>query len=146
MTPQWLAMLPTINACFNFTSALCLALGFGAIKYGKRDVHKRLMITALISSALFLVGYLTRVFNTGTHRFVGAEWLRWTYLGLLGTHMFLAIVMLPLIALTFFYAFSGRFEKHRGIAKYTWPIWMYVSVTGVIVYFMLYHLSDSVTP
>ena len=131
------------NAVCNATSACCLLAGFIAIKGGHRVAHKRLMLGALTASTSFLIGYLTRVFCYGTHKFPDAGLWRTIYLWLLGTHMVLAVVLVPLVVMTVFRAWRGDFAKHRKIAKITWPIWMYVSVTGVIVYWMLYHLAPT---
>ncbi len=98
------------------------------------------MLAALLASSAFLVGYLTRVSLGGTHRFAGSDGMRLFYLTLLFSHMVLAVAVLPLIFRALFLASRGRFAEHRRIARWAWPIWMYVSSTGVIVYFMLYRL------
>ena len=133
--------LPTVNASLNALSALLLLAGWRAIRAGKRERHRALMLSALGSSALFLVGYLTRVALTGTHRFPGGGALRATYLAVLGTHTVLAAAALPMVLRTLYLALRGRFEAHRRIARWTFPVWLYVSVTGVAVYLMLYHLA-----
>jgi putative membrane protein len=133
-------ILPTVNAALNGTSALLLLAGFVAIRRGARDVHRALMLAACTSSTLFLIGYFTRIALTGTHRFPGDGLLRATYVGVLLSHTVLAAAAGPLILRTLFLAFRARFPDHRRIARVTLPIWTYVSVTGVVVYVMLYHL------
>lgn len=139
---QWLgAVLPEVNACFNGLSACLLLGGYVAIRRRRVQLHLRLMLSALASSALFLVGYLTRMVLTGSHTFPGDGPVRTFYLVLLISHMILAVVLLPLLGRVLFLAYHQRFDRHRIWARITWPIWMYVSVTGVVVYFMLYHLA-----
>jgi putative membrane protein len=138
-------ILPPVNATLNATSATLIFLGWRAIRLGERTRHRTLMLSALGTSALFLIGYLTRMALTGTHRFPGTSWLRTGYLLLLGTHTFLAATIVPLIAVTLWLAWKGRFESHRRIARYTLPAWLYVSVTGVLVYVMLYWVAPMVS-
>lgn len=140
---QLAALLPSINACFNALSAVLLLGGRIAIARRQVTLHLRCMLGALLSSALFLAGYLTRMALTGSHRFPAVGILRTLYLVLLFSHMVLAVVLLPLVASTVWRAWQTRFDLHRGVARWTWPIWMYVSVTGVVVYWMLYHLAPS---
>ena len=135
--------LPTVNASLNALSALLLLAGWRAIRSGRRERHRALMLSALSCSALFLVGYLTRVALTGTHRFPGGGALRATYLAVLGSHTVLAVAVLPMVLRTLYLALRGRFEAHRRIARFTFPVWLYVSVTGVAVYVMLYHLAPA---
>jgi putative membrane protein len=139
----WATHLPAINACFNAASATLLALGYIAIRRHQVGLHLRLMLAALTSSTLFLVGYLTRMALTGTHRFPGTGTLKLVYLTLLFSHMVLAVVLLPLVLRTLYLAYQRRFDVHRRWARVTWPIWMYVSVTGVVVYYMLYHVAPT---
>lgn len=134
-------LLPTLNALLNATSALLLFLGWRAIRAGRRDRHRNLMIAACGSSVLFLASYLTRVALTGTHRFPGEGAFKAVYLIVLGSHTLLAAVTLPLVLRTLWLSFRARFAEHRRIARWTFPVWMYVSVTGVAVYVMLYHLA-----
>jgi len=133
--------LPPVNASLNALSALLLLAGWRAIRAGDRERHRTLVLSALGASALFLVGYLTRVALTGTHRFPGTGALKGAYLVLLGSHTLLAAVALPLILRALWLAWKGRFAEHRRIARVTFPVWLYVSVTGVLVYFMLYQLA-----
>ena len=120
---------------------MLLAFGFYFIKRGNKIAHRNCMIAAVCSSALFLAGYLTYHFTvkTITH-FVDPAWFRPIYLTLLLTHTLLAVVVLPLVITTIVFAAKGRFESHKKIARWTWPIWMYVSVTGVVIYFLLYQI------
>jgi putative membrane protein len=134
-------ILPGCNAVLNATSAVLLLLGYVAIRFKRVGIHLRLMLAALTTSAVFLAGYLTRMALTGTHRFPGEGAVRNFYFVLLFTHMVLAVALLPLIGRTLYLAAHQRFAEHRAWARVTWPVWMYVSVTGVIVYWMLYHLA-----
>jgi len=136
--------LPPVNAALNATSATLLLLGWRAIRSGERIRHRNLMLSALGTSALFLVGYLTRIALTGTHRFPGTGFLRTGYLLLLGSHTLLAAAIVPLIAVSLWLAWKGRFDAHRRVARYTLPAWFYVSVTGVLVYVMLYWVAPIV--
>jgi putative membrane protein len=136
-------VLPGVNAALNATCTVLLVLGWRAIRGGRREEHRRLMIAACVASALFLASYLTRVALTGTHRFPGGGALRAAYLVVLGTHTVLAAVVAPMALRTLWLALHRRFAEHRRIARWTLPIWLYVSVTGVAVYVMLYHLAPS---
>lgn len=133
--------LPTVNASLNALSAALLLAGWRAIRAGRRERHRALMLSAVACSALFLASYLTRVALTGTHRFPGEGALRATYLAVLGTHTVLAAAALPMVLWALHLALRGRFEAHRRLARWTFPVWLYVSVTGVAVYVMLYHLA-----
>jgi putative membrane protein len=134
-------VLPSLNAALNATSAVLLVLGFRAIRAGRRETHRALMLGAVASSVLFLASYVTRIVLTGTHRFPGEGALRAAYLAVLGSHTLLAALAGPLVLRTLFLAFRERFPDHRRIARWTLPVWLYVSVTGVVVYVMLYHLA-----
>ena len=138
-------ILPPVNASLNATSAVLIALGWRAIRAGNRERHRALMISALCVSALFLVGYLTRVGLTGTHRFPGTGLLRSGYLLLLGSHTILAAAIVPLIGFAVYFAWKGRFDAHRRVARFAIPAWLYVSVTGVLVYVMLYWVAPIVS-
>lgn len=150
MNAGWLApllpYLPSINAGFNSLSACLLLLGYVAVRRRRLQLHRRAMLAAFTSSSLFLIGYLTRVALSGTHRFPGTGALLYGYWVLLGSHMVLAVVLVPLVLRALFLALNGRFAEHRRVTRWTWPIWMYVSVTGVVVYLMLYHLGPSLVP
>lgn len=135
------AALPTANAALNASSAALLLLGWRAIRAGRRARHRALMLGACASSALFLAGYFTRLALTGTHRFPGAGAARVAYLALLGSHTLLAALALPLVLRTLQLSLGARFPEHRRVARLTLPVWLYVSVTGVVVYLVLYHLA-----
>lgn len=138
--------LPAINASLNGLSAVFLTLGFIFIRQKKIAAHRFCMISAFCVSAIFLVCYLTYhtylavVLHKGPTRFLDPLWFRPIYLAILGTHTILAMVIVPLILITITRALRERFDKHKKIARWTWPIWMYVSVTGVIVYLLLYQI------
>jgi putative membrane protein len=132
-----------VNATLNATSAVLVFLGWRAIKSGDRVRHRALMLAALASSVLFLAGYLTRIALTGTHAFPGGGALRAVYLGVLASHTLFAAVAGPMILRTLFLALRERLPDHRRIARFTLPVWLYVSVTGVAVYVMLYHLAPA---
>ena len=134
-------ILPHVNAALNAASAVCIVMGFRAIKRKQRDVHERYMMGAVVASALFFVAYGTRIALTGSHRFPDAGWIRTAYLIILTSHSFLAFINVPLIIRTLYLAKKSRFDKHRKIAKITFPIWAYVCVTGVVVYVLLYHVA-----
>jgi putative membrane protein len=129
----------TLNAILNGFSAILLACGYVAIRSGKREVHKKFMLSAFFVSCVFLVSYVT--YHVRIHqviRFQGQGWIRPVYFTLLTSHTILAIVIVPLILVTIRRAWLRKFDKHRLIARYTLPLWFYVSVTGVIVYLMVY--------
>jgi len=134
MTLSW---LPPTNAVLNATSALLLLAGLAFIKQGRREAHRLCMIAALAVSSLFLVGYLTYHFQAGTTHYSGTGPVRTLYLSILATHTVLAITVPPLAITTLVRALQERFDRHRRIARITFPIWLYVSVTGVVVYLML---------
>jgi len=136
-------LLPPVNATLNAVSAVLLLLGWRAIRAGQRERHRAFMLAALSTSALFLAGYLTRVALTGTHRFPGSGGLRAAYLALLGSHTLCAAASLPLVLRALFLAWKRRFEAHRRVARFTLPVWLYVSVTGVLVYVVLYRLAPA---
>jgi putative membrane protein len=133
------ATLAFVNALLNGTSAVLLFAGWVAIRRRRADVHWKCMLAAFVVSALFLLSYLTRVAISGTHRYPGSGAWKAIYLVVLLTHMVLAIAVPPLALRTLFLASKKRFAEHRRIVRFTWPIWMYVSVTGVAVYVLLYH-------
>jgi uncharacterized membrane protein YozB (DUF420 family) len=131
--------LPTLNAALNATSAVLLVAGFLLIKKGRREAHERAMLAALASSTLFLVSYVVYHVQVGSVRFSGTGLLRTVYFVILISHVVLAVVIVPLVIATVLRAFQRRFELHRKIAWITLPLWGYVSVTGVVIYWMLYH-------
>ncbi len=136
--PNWVLSLPAANAIFNSLSAICLVLGYRNIKAGNRKTHMRFMISATVFSALFLVSYITYHSFHGDTKFpLGYGWVRPAYLTLLTTHILASMVALPLILLTLWWATRSQFRFHKKVARWTFPIWLYVSVTGVLVYFIL---------
>jgi putative membrane protein len=133
--------LPTVNATLNFTSAVLLFSGWTAVRNKRIKLHRFSMQAAFVTSSIFLVCYLTRFYLTGAHHFPGTGALRTLYLTILISHMILAVITVPLVLRTLYLARRARWAEHRKIAKVTFPVWMYVSVTGVVVYVMLYHLA-----
>jgi putative membrane protein len=129
-----------LNASLNGISGVLLACGYAAIRAGKRDVHKRFMISAFAVSSVFLVSYLAYHYRVGHVLFQGQGWIRPVYFVLLTSHTILAIVIVPLILITLRRAWVEKFDKHRAIARWTLPLWFYVCVTGVIVYLMVYQI------
>jgi uncharacterized membrane protein YozB (DUF420 family) len=141
LSPATMFSHAALNATLNGTSAVLLAAGYTAIRSGKRKVHKALMISAVIASCTFLVSYV--VYHLRVHQvilFRGQGWIRPVYFAILTSHTLLAMVIVPLIIMTLRRAWLGRFDTHRLIARWTLPLWFYVSVTGVIVYFMVYQV------
>jgi len=131
--------LPTLNACLNFTAAILLILGYKAIKRNNRKLHQQLMIAALICSAAFLTSYLIYHFNVpGMTRYQGEGIFRFIYFSILITHIPLAVLIVPFVIAAVIYAIQGNFQRHTQITKYLLPVWLYVSVTGVLIYLMLY--------
>lgn len=136
--PEPYAYFPALIAGLNGTSAVLLLVGRNLIMRGKESAHRACMIAAVVSSGLFLACYLYFHAHVGDIRFLGPHLWHVIYLIILIPHVILAIVIVPLVFITLVRGLRGRFDKHRAIARWTWPLWMYVSVTGVIVYFMLY--------
>ena len=132
--------LPALNAVLNALSAALLLYGYTRIRRGDRAGHRRAMIAALLSSALFLTSYLTYHAQVGSVRFQGTGFVRTVYFSILLTHTVLAAAIVPLVIATVVRAARGRFEAHRRLARWTLPLWGYVSVTGVVIYWMLYRL------
>lgn len=130
--------LPAVNASLNALSGLLLLVGYALIKSGRRDQHRAVMIAAFTSSALFLICYLVYHAQVGSVPFTRRGFVRPLYFTILLTHVVLAVVVLPMIILTMTRGLKGRFREHRKIARWTFPVWMYVSVTGVLVYVLLY--------
>jgi uncharacterized membrane protein YozB (DUF420 family) len=120
-----------------------LVLGRVAIARGDVALHRKRMLAAFAASTIFLVSYLIRFATTGAHRYPGTGWDKTLYLTLLFSHMALAVVLVPLVIGALRRALRGDFPAHRRLVRFTWPIWMYVSVTGVLVYLMLYHLAPA---
>lgn len=135
-----LRQLPTLNACLNTVSAILLIRGYLLIRRRQIEAHKRTMLAAFAVSTLFLISYLVYHYNVGSVKFQGQGTIRVVYFTILLTHSILAAVVAPMILVTLWRAWKNQFDRHRKLARYTLPIWLYVSVTGVVVYLMLYHL------
>ena len=140
---DYISYLPHVNACLNSASALLLFTGYTFIRQRNVAAHRACQIAALCISIVFLASYLTYHFNHGATRFQGTGLVRPIYFTILTTHTILATVIVPLVILTFYRAFRNDFTRHRRIARVTLPLWLYVSVTGVIVYLMLYQIYPS---
>ncbi len=143
MSSVSLADLPGLNALLNGLSALLITTGYVFIRSKRVAAHRNCMISAFITSSLFLVSYLTYHYHTGSHPFAGQGWIRPVYFTILFSHTILAAAVVPLALTTLYRAAKRRFDKHVVIARWTLPIWWYVSVTGVIVYWMLYRVYPS---
>jgi uncharacterized membrane protein YozB (DUF420 family) len=137
-------ILPGVNAALNALSAALVMSGYLCIRRGKVTAHKRCMLSALVVSSLFLVGYLTLRAVAGMTRFTGEGWVRPVYFTILSSHTVLAAVIVPLVLVTVIRALRGDFERHVRIARWTLPLWLYVSLTGVLIYWLLYHLYPPV--
>ena len=142
----WEQLHPALNAALNLTCFLFLIAGRMAIARGDVPLHRKRMLSAFTASTVFLISYLIRFATTGAHKYPGAGWDKTLYLVTLFSHMILAVVLVPLVIGALKHALGGKFEKHKRLVRFTWPIWMYVSVTGVIVYLMLYHLAPVLHP
>lgn len=137
--PSQYAIFPGINAGLNGASTVLLLIGRWFISRRHIAAHHATMITAVVTSALFLTSYLYYHAHVGSVHFPGTGWSRPVYFTLLISHVTLAVVIVPLVIITLIRALRERFDRHRAIARWTFPLWLYVSVTGVLVYFMLYH-------
>ena len=141
-----LSDLPAVNASLNGLSAVLLIAGFIFIKRGNRVAHRNCMVSALISSTVFLVCYvyyhysMKKLYGEAHTRFLEPAWFRPIYLTMLFTHLAAAIAIVPMVVVTVVRAARQQFDRHKRIARWTWPIWMYVSVTGVLIYFLLYQI------
>jgi putative membrane protein len=131
-------VFPILNAVLNATSACLIATGIVLIHQKRRIAHKRVMLTAVVTSSLFLISYLYYHAHVGSVRFQGQGLPRHVYFTILISHTILAAAVVPLVIVTLVRALRGRFERHRASARWTYPVWLYVSVTGVVIYFMLY--------
>ena len=141
--PDYISYLPHINAFLNATSALLLIAGYRFIRANFVRGHRNCQIAAVATSTLFLVSYLTYHYYHGDTRFLGQGIIRPFYFAILITHVVLAIVIVPLVWITVYRAARGDFNRHKRIARWTLPLWLYVSITGVIVYLMLYQIYPS---
>ena len=135
-----IADLPALNAILNATAGVLLSVGYMQIRRGRIEVHKRFMLAALTTSALFLISYLVYHANTGSRPFPGGGVVRWVYFTILITHVVLAAVILPLALITASRGLRAQYDRHVRIARWTLPLWIYVSVTGVVIYLMLYQM------
>ena len=133
-------LLPHLNAALNASAAVLLIVGYVCVRRGRIDLHRVCMVGAFVLSTLFLVSYLTYHYEVGSRRFTGTGTIRTVYLTILLTHTALAALVPPLAVITLYRAFRSRFDRHVRIARWTLPIWLYVSVTGVVVYWMLYRM------
>src|SRR5215468_434131 len=138
--PEQYATFPVINASLNGISAVLLVTAHSMIKRRRIAIHRALMLTAIATSSLFLASYLYYHFHVGSVYFSGQGWSRPVYFTILISHTILAAVIVPLVVITLSRAMRERFDLHRAIARWTYPLWLYVSVTGVVIYFMLYRL------
>jgi putative membrane protein len=136
-------MLPSLNAILNATSGILIIIGYVMIRRKKVAAHRACMIGAVSASIIFLISYLIYHFNVGATRFAGTGWSRPFYFTVLISHTILAVTLVPFVIMTLRRALKGDFARHRKIARWTFPMWVYVSITGVIVYFMLYHWFPS---
>lgn len=132
--------LPAVNASLNLLATLWLSCGYYWIRRRNIERHRVCMLGACVTSGAFLTSYLVYHWNVGSVPFTGQGWIRSVYFVLLTSHIILAIVVVPLGLATILRAWRGDFDRHRRIARWTWPLWMYVSVTGIVVYWMLYQL------
>jgi uncharacterized membrane protein YozB (DUF420 family) len=132
--------LPTLNAALNASSAVCLVFGYRFIRRRAISAHRACMLAAFTVSIIFLISYVVYHAQVGSVRFPGTGWVRGVYLGILITHTILAALVPPLAIVTLSRALRGNFERHRRLARWTFPIWLYVSVTGVVVYVLLYQV------
>lgn len=140
MNPELVSVLPTVNALLNGTSALLLVTGYLLIRRRRVSAHRACMLAAFVTSAVFLASYLTLRYYAGMTRFTGQGWIRPVYFSILVSHTILAAAIVPLALMTLTRALRARFDRHARIARWTLPLWLYVSVTGVLVYVILYRL------
>lgn len=132
--------LPTLNATLNAIAAVLLVVGYRLIRRGRREAHRRAMLAAFATSTLFLISYVVYHANAGSRPFPGQGPIRIVYFAILITHVILAAAIVPLVLITLVHGLRERFDRHRRIARWTLPLWLYVSVTGVLVYLMLYQM------
>jgi len=132
--------LPTLNALFNAVSAALLLFGYVRIKRGNQESHQKFMVAALLSSGAFLISYLIYHFNAGSVPYPYYDWTRLLYFIILIPHVICAGIMAPFIVYAVRHAWKGNFERHKRLARWIFPVWLYVSASGVIIYFMLYRL------
>jgi len=143
LVPAQYAIFPVIDATLNGTSAILLVIGRWFIKQGKMAAHRAIMLAALTSSSLFLLSYLYYHYHVGSVHFQGQGVWRPIYFTLLTSHTILAAVIVPMVIITLSRGLRERYDKHRRIARWTFPLWLYVSITGVVIYFMLYQIFST---
>lgn len=136
----WTKVLPHVIGSVNTITTLLLIAGFLFVKTGRIGLHRIAMSSALVLGAVFLLSYVTYHMTNPANKFSGTGILRASYLLILASHVLLSLIVLPLVLRAFFFAFSGQFERHRKIARFAFPIWLYVSISGVAVYMMVHHL------
>lgn len=141
MTPLSISDLPSLNALLNGISAVLITAGYVFIRNKQVLAHRNCMIGAFATSTLFLISYLTYHYHTGSHPFPGEGWIRMVYFTILISHTVLATLVVPFVLTTLYRAARQQFDRHVRIARWTLPIWWYVSVTGVVVYWMLYRMG-----
>lgn len=134
---DWVSQLPALNALLNSISTVLIVSGFVAVKKRNYKTHMRLMLTAFVTSTLFLISYLIYHNYVGHTPFPGEGFIRPVYFFILITHIILSAFVVPLVLTSYFFAFSGKFSTHRKVSKWTFPVWLYVSITGVLIYFIL---------
>lgn len=134
---SWVRQLPALNAFLNSVSTVLILSGYVAIRKRKYKVHMRFMLTAFITSSLFLISYLVYHHYAGDTPFPGQGWIRPVYFTILISHIILSAFVVPLVLTSYYFAFSGKFKTHRKVSKWTFPIWLYVSITGVVIFFLL---------
>ncbi len=137
VVPTWVYQLPSLNAFFNSVATVLLILAFIEIKKRRFVQHMRYNLAAFVASAFFLISYVLYHNFVGHTPFPGEGWIRPVYFFILISHIILSVAVVPLILSSFFFAFAGKFETHRKISKFTFPIWIYVSITGVVIFFVL---------
>jgi putative membrane protein len=135
------SMFPALNAALNAASAVLLVSGYAFIRRRHVAGHRACMLAAFVVSVTFLLAYVTYHYLAGSQRFLGRGWIRWVYFPLLSTHVVLAAAMVPFVLTTLYRALRGEFVRHVGVARFTLPVWLYVSITGVVVYVLLYRLA-----
>jgi putative membrane protein len=134
------ALLPHVNAVLNSISTVLLLIGFILIKSGRKEAHRKVMTAAIVVSAVFLVSYLTYHFTAPIFVFPGTGWAVPAYYTLLISHVVMATIVSPMVIVTAWRAYHGQFDRHKAIARWTWPVWMFVTTSGVAVYAVLYHV------
>lgn len=135
-----IADLPSVNASLNFISAIFLTLGYLYVKRGNFPMHIRSMVAALITSGLFLISYLVYHYAAGSRPYPHYDWTRYLYFAVLVPHVILAALQVPFIVIAVWHGYRGNYTKHTRVTRWLWPVWMFVSVSGVVVYIMLYRL------